>query len=111
MNQVIQNYRTGDIALKDVPAPAMRPGTVLVRNAASVVSVGTEKLMTDLARKSLLGKARARPDLVKRVIDKARLEGVGEAFRQAMNRLDAPLPLGYSCAGHVLAVDGGFLSR
>jgi len=104
MNQVIQNYRTGEIALKQVPAPAVRPRTVLVRNAASVVSVGTEKLMTDLARKSLLGKARARPDLVKRVIDKARLEGIGEAFGQAMNRLDAPVPLGYSCAGRVLAV-------
>ncbi|MFQ5808873.1 MAG: bi-domain-containing oxidoreductase [Armatimonadota bacterium] len=103
MNQVIQNYRPGAIALKDVPAPAMTPGTVLVRNAASIVSVGTEKLMTDLARKSLLGKARARPDLVKRVIDKARLEGVGEAFRQAANRLDTPVPLGYSCAGRVLS--------
>lgn len=102
MHQVIQNYRTGEIALKDVPAPALRPGTVLVRNVASVVSVGTEKLVTDLARKSLLGKARARPDLVKRVMDKARLEGVGEAFRQAMNRLDTPMPLGYSCAGRVL---------
>jgi threonine dehydrogenase-like Zn-dependent dehydrogenase len=107
MKQVIQNYRTGEIALREVPAPALRPGTVLVRNVASVVSVGTEKLMTGLARKSLVGKAVARPDLVKRVVEKARAEGVGEAFRQAMSRLDAPVPLGYSCAGRIVAVGPG----
>ncbi|MBI2873260.1 MAG: bi-domain-containing oxidoreductase [Chloroflexi bacterium] len=107
MKQVILDYRNGDIELVEVPAPALRPGGVLVRNVCSAVSVGTEKLMADLARKSLLGKARARPDLVRQVIAKARNEGILEAYRAAMARLDTPVPLGYSCAGHVLAVGQG----
>ncbi|MFQ6096896.1 MAG: bi-domain-containing oxidoreductase, partial [Armatimonadota bacterium] len=104
MNQLVQNYKTGEITLEDLPVPAPKSGTILVRNIASVVSVGTEKLMTDLARRSLLRKALARPDLVKRVMDKARTDGVGEALRQAMRRLDAPVPLGYSCSGVVVQV-------
>jgi predicted dehydrogenase/threonine dehydrogenase-like Zn-dependent dehydrogenase len=78
-----------------------------VRTTASAVSPGTEKLMTDLARMSLLGKARARPDLVRRVLDKARTEGWLEAYRQAMGRLDTPAPLGYSSAGSVLELGPG----
>lgn len=82
-------------------------GQVLVRTTASLVSAGTERSMIDLARKSLLGKAMARPDLVKQVIAKAKAEGVLEAWRQAMGRLDAPVPLGYSSAGVVVDVGDG----
>ena len=82
-------------------------GYVLVRTTASLVSAGTERSMIDLARKSLLGKAMARPDLVKQVIAKAKAEGVLEAWRQAMGRLDAPVPLGYSSAGVVVDVGEG----
>jgi polar amino acid transport system substrate-binding protein len=71
---------------------------------ASLVSVGTEKYMLELARKSLLGKALARPDLVRQVIAKAQAEGILEAWRQAMGRLDTPVPLGYSSAGVVIDV-------
>ncbi|MFB0563421.1 MAG: bi-domain-containing oxidoreductase [Candidatus Lokiarchaeia archaeon] len=78
-----------------------------MRNVASLISAGTEKLMIDLAKKSLLGKAIARPDLVKQVITKAKTEGIGEAYRQAASRLDTPVPLGYSCAGEVIEVGEG----
>jgi hypothetical protein len=74
---------------------------------ASLVSVGTEKYMLELARKSLLGKALARPDLVRQVIAKAQAEGILEAWRQAMGRLDTPVPLGYSSAGMVIDVGPG----
>lgn len=107
MKQVVQNYRTGELRVADVPAPVLRPEGVLVRNSRSIVSVGTEKLMMDLARKSLLGKALARPDLVKQVINKVRTDGLLEAYRQAVHRLDSPVPLGYSCAGTVIAVGNG----
>ena len=103
MKQVIQNYKTGQLSLTEVPAPAVRPDGILVRNVASVVSVGTEKLMMDMAKKSLVGKALARPDLVRQVINKARVDGVREAYRAAVGRLDTPVPLGYSCAGVVIA--------
>lgn len=83
MKQVILSYRTGALTVVDVPMPAVRPGAVLVRNANSVVSTGTEKLVTDLAQKNLIGKALARPDQVKRVINKARTDGILEAYQQA----------------------------
>jgi predicted dehydrogenase/threonine dehydrogenase-like Zn-dependent dehydrogenase len=107
MWQVIQNYKTGELSVVDVPPPALKPGCVLVRNVASLVSAGTEKHMLEMAKKSLVGKALARPDLVRQVITKAKAEGVLETYRQAMNRLDTPVPLGYSCAGIVTDVGAG----
>jgi len=107
MKQLIQNYKTGELKLEEVPAPLVRLGGVLVRTANSVVSIGTEKLMMEFARKSLLGKALARPDLAKQVIDLAKTEGPVRAYKLATNRLDTPMPLGYSSAGVVLEVGGG----
>ena len=107
MLQVVLNYRNGDLKVMEVPCPASRPSRVLVRNVASAVSAGTEKLMIDMAKKSLIGKARARPDLVRQVINKARVDGVLEAYRAATTRLDAPVPLGYSCAGEIADVGAG----
>ena len=108
MKQVLQNYKTGELQLVEVPTPTRaRPGQVLVRTMASLVSVGTEKYMLELAQKSLLGKALARPDLVRQVIAKAQAEGILEAWRQAMGRLDTPVPLGYSSAGMVIDVGTG----
>jgi len=107
MKQVVQNYKTGELTIIDVPPPAIKPGFVLVQNIVSLVSAGTEKHMLKLAKKSLLGKGLARPDLVHQVIVKAKTEGIMEAYRQAMNRLDTPVPLGYSCAGVVIDVGAG----
>jgi threonine dehydrogenase-like Zn-dependent dehydrogenase len=108
LKQVLQNYKTGELRLVEVPTPThARPGQVLVRTMASLVSVGTEKYMLELAQKSLLGKALARPDLVRQVIAKAQAEGILEAWRQAMGRLDTPVPLGYSSAGVVIDVGPG----
>lgn len=107
MKQVFQNYRDGSLRIEEVPAPTLRPRTVLVRTRASVVSAGTERLMVNLARMSLLGKARSRPDLVKQVLDKLRTEGFKETWLQASSRLDTPVPLGYTCAGDVVDVGPG----
>ena len=108
MKQVWQSYRTGELSVVEVPTPIRaRRGQVLVQTRASLVSVGTEKAMIDVARKSLLGKALARPDWVKQVVDKVRAEGLMEAYRQSMARLEAPMPLGYSSAGVVLDVGNG----
>ncbi len=103
MKQILQNYKTGELQLAEVPAPThARRGHVLVQTRASVVSVGTEKAMIEVARKSLLGKALARPDWVRQVVDKVRTEGIAEAYRQSMARLEKPMPLGYSSAGVVI---------
>lgn len=107
MKQIVQSARSGKLQLVDVPAPAPEPGQVLIQNQFSVMSPGTEKLSMDFAQKSLLGKARSRPDLVGQVLKKVRQEGPLPTFRTVVNRLDSPQPLGYSCAGTVIALGEG----
>lgn len=109
MLQVVQSYRTGDVSVLEVPVPRCSGGGILVRNYTSLISLGTERSTIELGKKSLLGKARARPDLVKRVIDKAKRDGLKRTYEEAMGRLDAPTPLGYSCAGEVL--ESGFAAH
>ena len=107
MKQVYMNYRTGEVFLEDVPVPQCKRGGVLVKNLYSAISVGTETLMLRTGRSSLVAKAKQRPDLVKRVLDKLRTEGLMETYRQVMGRLDEPIPLGYSCCGTVVEVGDG----
>ncbi len=104
MKQVIQNYQSGQMTICDTPPPQLRPEGVLVRTAYSLISAGTERGMVEMARKSLLGKAMSRPDLVKKVLDKARTEGPLTAYKKAMLRLSTDTPLGYSSAGTVIDV-------
>jgi len=102
MLQIIQNYKTGKIELADVPVPHCGSNSILVKNVASLISIGTERSIIDLGKKTLLGKAKARPDLVKRFLDKAKKEGLWKTFQEALGRLDNPTPLGYSSAGVVV---------
>ena len=104
MKQVIQNLRSGETSVIEVPIPQPKPGEALVHNAFSLVSAGTERMIVEFAGKSLLGKARSRPDLAKQVIDKARREGLLTTLDAAFNRLDQPMPLGYSSAGTIVAL-------
>jgi polar amino acid transport system substrate-binding protein len=97
MKILAQNYGPGNLEMLEVPMFNNVKG-LLVKTKASLVSLGTEKAMIDVARKSLLGKALARPDWVKQVVDKIKTEGLREAWRQSKARLDMPVPLGYSCA-------------
>ncbi len=107
MKQVFQSYSTGEITVEDVPAPILRPGGVLVHTRYSMVSAGTERQSVETARMGLLGKARARPDLVAKVLDKVRSDGLAETVRTVRERLDSPKPLGYSSSGVVIEVGDG----
>ncbi len=102
MRQLLQVQRNGELLLREVPTPKPAENQLLIRTAASLVSVGTEKHLLEFAQKSLLGKALERPDLVLQVLAKARTDGLAEAWRQAMARLDTPAPVGYSSAGVVI---------
>jgi predicted dehydrogenase/threonine dehydrogenase-like Zn-dependent dehydrogenase len=104
VKQVAQNYRSGELAVLDVPAPSCRPGGVLVRSLFSLISTGTEMTKVNEAKLSLLGKARARPDQVRKVLDSVAQQGLRTTYSKAMNRLDSFTPLGYSLAGIVLEV-------
>ena len=104
MRQLVQSRRTGEVSLTEVPVPACVPKCVLVRTCCSVVSAGTERQSLEFANKNLLGKAVARPDLVKQVVDTVRREGVRSAVAKATARLDEAVGLGYSAAGEVVEV-------
>src|ERR1700730_14096641 len=107
MKQLLQQVSGGEIEVVDVPAPKLLPGCVLVRMAASLVSVGTERASSEFARKNLLQKAQARPDLVREVIGKVRRDGLFSAVQAVRSRLDQPLALGYSSAGRVIGIGEG----
>ena len=107
MKQITQHYRTGKLDLKNLPAPACRSGGVVIATKASLVSAGTEKMLMDLAKANLAGKAMARPDLVRQVVDKAKREGIANTIETVRSKLDNPASLGYSCAGRVVEVGGG----
>jgi predicted dehydrogenase len=102
VRQISQNYKTGELAIVEVAAPRAPRRGILVETRVSLISAGTERTIVDLARKNLLAKARERPDLVKRVIEKARREGPLAALDAVRAKLDLPIPLGYSLAGRVL---------
>ena len=104
MKQVIQSSRSGKLEVKEVPIPNPGPQEILVRTTASLISAGTERMLMNFAKKSLLGKAKARPDLVQKVLTKAKSDGINATIKSVLSRLDEPLPLGYSAAGNVLEV-------
>src|SRR6266542_1483610 len=104
MKQLLQNTRNGKSIVEDVPVPTPHEGQALVKTEASIVSAGTERMVVEFAEKSLVGKARSRPDLVKQVIDKGRREGWVNTAQAAFNRLDQPMAPGYSSAGTIVAL-------
>lgn len=104
MKQVVQSQRGGKLRVADVPRPLLRSSNVVVQTAASLISAGTERAMVEVAKKSLLGKALARPDQVKQVLQSVKQVGWQATFQKVNSRLDALDPLGYSAAGVVIAV-------
>ncbi|RYG24177.1 oxidoreductase [bacterium] len=107
MKQVLENSRTGVISLPEIPAPSVRRGMVLVANQASLISAGTEAAMIKFAKQNLLQKAKSRPDLVKQVMRKVQADGLMATYKTVQDRLDVPVPLGYSSAGIALEVGAG----
>src|SRR6266550_4543896 len=107
MKQIAQNYKSGELAVLDVPAPTCRPGGVIVRSLFSLISSGTEMMKVSEASMSVVGMARARPDQVKKVLDQVQQQGVVTTYKKVMNRLDSYTPLGYSLCGVVTEVGKG----
>src|SRR5690554_3241617 len=111
MKQLLQRLDTGTTSLVDVPVPSVSGPNLLVETRATVVSVGTERMLVEFGRSNLLAKARSQPDKVKQVLDKMRTDGVGPTLEAVRAKLDAPSPLGYCQAGVVVETgsrSGGF---
>jgi predicted dehydrogenase/threonine dehydrogenase-like Zn-dependent dehydrogenase len=102
MRQLLQNVSTGEITVDEVPAPPRGSASLLVSTRYSLISAGTERAALDLGRASLVSKARARPDLVQKVVESARSEGLSTTYAKVRGRLGEPNALGYSLCGVVI---------
>jgi predicted dehydrogenase/threonine dehydrogenase-like Zn-dependent dehydrogenase len=107
MKQIAQNYKSGELTVLEVPPPGCRPGGVLVQSLFSLISTGTEMMKLTEASMSMVGKARARPDQVRKVLDSVSQQGAITTYKKVMNRLDSYTPLGYSLCGVVTEVGRG----
>ncbi|MCW8965556.1 MAG: bi-domain-containing oxidoreductase, partial [Candidatus Pacearchaeota archaeon] len=108
MKQILQNLSNGETTLVDVPCPKCNKGSLLIASRNTLVSVGTERMLVDFGKASMLDKARQQPDKVKMVLDKVKTDGLLPTIDAVRSKLDQPLPLGYCNSGIVLesGVDG-----
>jgi len=104
MEQLTQQLKSGEIVTRKLPWPQVGAGKILVRNHYSLISPGTEGSTVKAARKNLIGKAMARPQQVRQVVETLKSHGPVQTYRAVMKKLDAYSPLGYSCAGEIIEV-------
>jgi len=107
VKQLFQSLATGSSSYFDIPSPSVSSGQLLIRSAFSLVSAGTERMLVEFGKASLIDKARQQPDKVQQVLQKARTDGFLTTFDAVQSKLDQPLPLGYCNVGTVLAVGTG----
>jgi predicted dehydrogenase/threonine dehydrogenase-like Zn-dependent dehydrogenase len=108
VKQIIQNLKTGQTSLEDIPVPFIRRGTILIRSTNTLVSLGTEKMLVEFGKSNLLEKARQQPEKVKMVVDRVKTDGLMPTLEAVFNKLEQPLPLGYCNVGVVEQVGEGF---
>ncbi|HEX5150797.1 MAG TPA: bi-domain-containing oxidoreductase [Parafilimonas sp.] len=107
MKQLIQSFKTGETLLEDIPVPPVSKGNILIKTSHSLVSAGTERMLVEFGKSSLIQKARQQPDKVKQVLAKIKSEGLLPTLEAIFNKLEQPLPLGYCNVGKVVAVGDG----
>jgi len=107
LKQIIQSFKTGKTILEDVPAPKVGDGQILIQTTRSLVSLGTERMLVEFGKASLIQKARQQPDKVKMVLDKIKSDGLLPTIETVFNKLGQPLPLGYCNVGRVIEVGRG----
>lgn len=107
MKQILQNLKNGEVKLEELPVPSAQAGTLLIQTSHSLVSLGTEKMLLQFGKASWINKARQQPDKVKQVLNKIKTDGIVSTVNTVMNKLDQPIPLGYSNVGVVIAVGAG----
>ena len=107
MKQIIQDLKTGQTILEEVPAPAVRSGCLLIRTSRTLVSLGTERMLVEFGKANLIDKARQQPDKVRQTLDKLKTDGIMPTLEAVFNKLGQPLPLGYCNVGRVVEVGKG----
>lgn len=107
MKQIIQDLKSGDTLLEEVPMPLVKAGYILVKTSRTLVSLGTERMLVEFGKANLIDKARQQPDKVKQVLDKIKTDGLLPTLEAVFNKLGQPLPLGYCNVGRVVAAGRG----
>ena len=107
MRQIVQNLKSGETLLEDVPAPKAKAGHVLIKTTKSLISLGTERMLVTFGKANFLDKARQQPEKVKQVLDKMKTDGVKPTIDAVVNKLNQPMPLGYCNVGKVVATGAG----
>ena len=107
MKQILQNLKSGETILEDIPCPKVSIGQLLIRTSRTLVSAGTERMLVDFGKANLIDKARQQPDKVKLVLDKVKTDGLMPTVESVKTKLEQPLPLGYCNIGTVLEVGAG----
>lgn len=107
MRQIIQDLKSGETVLEEIPAPLVKSGHVLIQTTRSLVSLGTERMLVEFGKANLIDKARQQPDKVKQTLDKLKTDGIMPTLEAVFNKLGQPMPLGYCNVGRVIAVGRG----
>ena len=107
MKQIIQDLKSGDTILEEVPVPRVKPGSVLIKTTKTLVSLGTEKMLVDFGKANIIQKAKQQPDKVKMVLEKVKTDGLRSTLEAVFNKLGQPLPLGYCNVGKVVKLGRG----
>ncbi len=107
MRQVLQDMSNGKTWLVEAPAPQVSSGHLVIRTTQSLISAGTERMLVDFGKASLLSKARKQPEKVKQVLDKVRTDGLAVTVSAVRSKLGQPLPLGYCNVGRIEAAGPG----
>lgn len=107
MKQLLQSLKTGEIELAEIPVPQVKAGHLLIEAHRSLISLGTERMLLRFGRSNIIDKARQQPEKVVQVLQKLKTDGIGPTVKAVQNRLDSPMPLGYSHVGVVRQVGGG----
>lgn len=107
MKQIIQDMKSGQTMLEEVPSPQVKSGSVLIKTSRSLVSLGTERMLVEFGKANLIEKARQQPDKVKQVLDKIKTDGLQPTLEAVFNKLGQPLPLGYCNVGTVVSIGKG----
>ncbi|MFA9385129.1 MAG: bi-domain-containing oxidoreductase [Vibrio cyclitrophicus] len=107
MRQVLQDMSKGGSNLVEAPAPKTSTGNLLIDTSISLISAGTERMLVDFGKASILDKARKQPDKVKMVLEKVQTDGLMTTVEAVQSKLAQPLPLGYCNVGVVNQVGAG----
>lgn len=107
MKQIIQDLKSGQTILEEIPVPQVKSGCVLIKTTRTLVSLGTERMLVEFGKANLIDKARQQPDKVKQVLDKLKTDGIQPTLEAVFTKLGQPLPLGYCNVGKVIAVGKG----